>query len=213
MAIILKNKLFNETSIDSKTIIGVLGKNYFEFLKSLEGNGVYYLNKSRIIKRNNINSDFLEYRKLLKVDSYINKKTKDLSHSQKRLLQYFLMIESNSKIMVINEPYLDLDSDEVKIIKRILNKLVKDGKTIIIGSMDINIIYSLCKKVLIIRDNELIYDSVQCLNDIKLLNKYNLDIPNIVEFVELAKKKNINLPYSKDIRDLIKDVYRNVSKK
>ena len=38
-------------------------------------------------------------------------------------------------------------------------------------------------------------------------------MPNIVEFVKLAKNKKIKLKYSHDIRDLIKDVYRNVSQK
>ena len=48
MAIILKSKKYKEIRIDSKIINGVLGDDYEEFLNSLEGNGVYYLNRDNI---------------------------------------------------------------------------------------------------------------------------------------------------------------------
>lgn len=213
MAIILKSKKYSEIIIDSKTIIGVLGNNYDEFIKSLNGRDVYYLdsNRNTVIDANDNIGE--EYRKLLKTDNIINKSIRELSHSEKRLLKYYLMIKNDSKVMVINNPYLDLDNSEVKNINSILKKLVKSGKTIIIGSSDINEIYLLCKKVLIVNDNNIYYDDIKCLNNKKLLKKHQLDIPNIVEFIELAKAKGIKIPYSKDIRDLIKDVYRNVSKK
>ena len=214
MAITLKCKKYPEIVIDSNKIIGVLGNNYREFLKSFTGEDVYYLRKDKYNSITIIDDDeLLEYRKLLKIDNVINKKQKDLSHSERRLLEYFLMVGSNSKIMIIDEPYLDLDYSEIKIINNLLKKLIKEGKTIIIGSSNINDIYMICKKVLLIGDEELLYDNVRCLTKKDILEKYHLDVPDIVEFVELAKKKNIKIPYSKDIRDLIKDVYRNVSKK
>ena len=207
MAIAFKSKKYNSIAIDSNMVIGVVG-DYIDFINSLEGDNISFLNNNydNLI----IDDNYFEYRKLLNIDSFINKNANDLSHSEKRLLEYYKMIIKDSKIMVLLEPYVYLDYSETKNINLIINKLIKDRKTIIIGSADINNIYSLCKKVLIVKDRELIYDNINCLNDIELLNKYNLDIPNIVEFIELAKVKNIKLPYSKDIRDLIKDVYRNV---
>ena len=42
---------------------------------------------------------------------------------------------------------------------------------------------------------------------------FNVNIPEIVRFVELVRSnKKINLDFSNDIRDLIKDVYKNVKK-
>ena len=210
MAIIFNSDKYGQAIVDTNTIIGVIGKNYLEFLDVLEGKDIFYLkNGYDYPNLETENKMFSEYLKLLNID--INKKY--LSHSERKLLNYYKMIESNSKIMIIDEPYLDLDSNERKIIDRILKKLVKEKKTVIIGSKDINIIYAICKKILVINDNSLLYNNVDCLTDIKFLKKNNLEIPKIVEFIEFAKEKNIKIPYSKDIRDLIKDVYRNVSKR
>ena len=121
------------------------------------------------------------------------------------------MVKSNSKIMIINEPYLDLDYKEKKCINNLFNILIKEGKTIIIASHNTNIIYQLCKKVILVNKQDLYYDSVKILTKHNVLEKYHLNVPDIVKFIDLAKKKNIKIPYSKDIRDLIKDVYRNVS--
>ena len=210
MAIIFNSDKYGQAIVDTNTIIGVIGKNYLEFLDVLEGKDIFYLKNGYDYPNiETENKMFSEYLKLLNID--INKKY--LSHSERKLLNYYKMIESNSKIMIIDEPYLDLDSNERKIIDRILKKLVKEKKTVIIGSKDINIIYAICKKILVINDNSLLYNNVDCLTDIKFLKKNNLEIPKIVEFIEFAKEKNIKIPYSKDIRDLIKDVYRNVSKR
>ena len=212
MAITLKSEKYNSVTIDSNIIIGVLGEDYQYFLKSLTGN-VYHINNSNTIENTSINENFKEYFNLLNIESILKKNSKDLSHSEKRILKYFMMCKSNNRLLIIDEPYLDLDYREIKIINNLLKKLVKLGKTIIIASSDINVIYSLCKKVIIIDNDNLYYSNIECLNNVKVLKKYNLDVPNIVEFIELAKKKNVKIPYSKDIRDLIKDVYRNVSKK
>ena len=44
MAIVFENKKYKIT-VDSKTIIGVMGEEYDKFLSSLEGDNVFYLDK------------------------------------------------------------------------------------------------------------------------------------------------------------------------
>lgn len=210
MAIIFNSDKYGKAIVDTNTIIGVIGENYLDFLDLLEGKDIFYLkNEYDYPNIDTENKMFSEYLKLLNID--INKK--NLSHSESKLLNYYKMIQSNSKIMIIDEPYLDLDSNEKKIINSIIKKLVKEKKTVIIGSKDINNIYTICKKILVVNDNRLLYDDINCLNDYSFLKNNNLEVPEIVDFIEFAKAKNIKIPYSKDIRDLIKDVYRNVSKK
>ena len=209
MAIILKSKIYKEIMIDSHIINGVLGNDYDDFLESLSGKSVYYLN------RDGKNIETLDkddkYSKLLNLENVLEKDYASLSHSEKKLIKYYLMVKSNSKIMIINEPYLDLDYKEKKCINNLFNILIKEGKTIIIASHNTNIIYQLCKKVILVNKQDLYYDSVKILTKHNVLEKYHLNVPDIVKFIDLAKKKNIKIPYSKDIRDLIKDVYRNVS--
>ena len=208
MAIVLKSKKYNEIKIDTKIINGVLGNNYEVFLESLEGKSVCYINNV------NLHSCILEndeYAKLLNLNKIIGKDVKELSHSERKLLSFYVGIKKNSKIIIVNEPYLDLDFNDKKNINNLFNILIKEGKTVIIGSQNSNIIYSLCKKVILVDNYDLLYNDVMVLRKKDIINKYRISMPNIIRFVELAKKKNIRIPYSKDIRDLIKDVYRNVS--
>ena len=44
-----------------------------------------------------------------------------------------------------------------------------------------------------------------------MLRKSTFDIPDIVEFTHKAKKtKKVKIDYHKDIRDIIKDIYKHV---
>ena len=81
-------------------------------------------------------------------------------------------------------------------------------RTIIIFSNNSNTIYEQCDNVLLL-GNEYYYGTVKdVFTNLSLLEKYEIDVPNIVEFVNMAKEKGIQIDYSFDIRDLIKDVYK-----
>ena len=219
MAIALSNTKYN-LIIDSNMIIGVIGKDYDKFLLSLAGDNIFYLDKEFSVSNKIISSLIDIDDKIINLikefnlgEELFNKRVNQLSHSEKKLLKYLLMIKSNKKIIVIDEPFMDLDYYNKKKITLLLNKLIKDKKTIIIGSVDSNIVYSLCKKVLFINEDNYYYGNINLMENKKLLNKYHVAMPDIVKFISLVKEKNIKLNYSKDIRDLIKDVYRNVSQK
>ena len=218
MAIVLNNKRIS-IKLDTKTIIGVMGDEYDSFLSSLSSNDIYYLDKKTLVSSKKVHSliDIENYKtvNLLKEyhlgEEFINKRVNDLSHSEKKLLKYLLLVLSDKKIIIIDEPFMDLDYDNKKKIKLLINKLIKENKTVIIGSVDSNIIYSLCKKILFINADSYYYGDIDSFQDQKLLKKYHVNIPDLVNFVSLVREKKIKLRYSYDIRDLIKDVYRNVS--
>ncbi len=212
MALILKNNKY-QLSIDTRTIIGVMG-DYEKFIRKITGDDIYFIDKIESLS-NNLVSSLISNKDLIKefdFEKYLNYKIKELSHSNQKLLQYLLMIQSNKKIIVIDEPFMDLDYSNKKKITLLLKKLSKN-KTIIIGSNDSNVIYSICKKVLLINNSGYYYGDNNVFKENKQLEKYHVEIPDLVLFTKLARNKNIKIGYFKDVRDLIKDVYRNVSKK
>lgn len=218
MAIVFHSEKYHQIKLDSHMIIGITGYNYKSFLKSITGESVFYIGNSFINSKKNvssfidINNKISEYLKDLNLDkSFLDKRVNDLSHSEKRLLQYLKMLISDLDIIIVDEPFLDLDYDNKKRIINIFKKLAKK-KTIIIGSCDMDIIYTQCKKVLLLGKKKYLYDDVIILANKQVLKQYNVIMPEILEFIKLAKDKKKKLPYSKDVRDLIKDVYRNVSK-
>ena len=48
-------------------------------------------------------------------------------------------------------------------------------------------------------------------SDVPTLNKYGLDVPTLSYITYKAKEeKNVKLFYSRDVRDIIKDIYKHV---
>ena len=223
MAIVLKSVNYGDIKIDSNIIIGVMGKEYDRFLKSLSGNEIYYVSNTKVNNKKvidvidsiniSLNDDLINmYLENLSLDkSFLNKKVSELSHSEIKLLGYFKALLVNAKIIVIDEPFLDLDYHYKKVIITILYRLIKN-KTVIIGSRDSDIVYTLCKKVLLLGNNKYNYDDVIVLSNKRILKTYHVNMPQIVEFIRHANEKKAHLPYSYDIRDLIKDVYKHVTK-
>lgn len=219
MAIIFRSEKYPKIKVDSHIIIGITGCNYKEFLKGLTGADISSfpdnlddIKVSRMLDAK-INAQKLdEYLNDLGLDkSFLNKNIHDLSHGQRQLLKYLQILISDNSIIVLDEPFMDLDYDNKKRIIALFHKLVKK-KTIIIGSVDMNIIYTQCKKVLLLNAKKYLYDDVNILANKRVLKQFHIEMPEILEFIRLAKEKRKKLPYSKDIRDLIKDVYKNVSK-
>lgn len=218
MAIVFQNTKYNLT-IDSKMIIGVMG-DYESFFSSLNGD-IYYLDKSVSVSSKKVcsildidNKDITDLLKDFSLgEEFLNKKIVELSHSEQKILKYILMFLSNKRIIIIDEPFLDLDLCNKKKVILLLKRIVKDNKTIIIGSSNSNVIYQICKKVLLINNEGYYYGDINVFKDKNILKKYHVNVPDIVKFIDLVNEKNIKINYSRDIRDLIKDVYRNVSKK
>ncbi len=122
------------------------------------------------------------------------------------------MLIENKRIMIIINPFINLDYSNKKKIIYLLKKIMKESnKTIIIGSNKSDEIYSICDKILLIKDNKWLYqDTIDVFSDKKILDEFNIEETDIIKFVRLAREKKINLNYTSDIRDLIKEVYKNV---
>lgn len=230
MAIILKKVIDGKDNLemDSNTIIGIIGENSFDLIKVLKGSNIFIIRKENnfkedmVLKEMKLYSSYDEdkfqevYLNLFKElgikENFIEKEIDDLSDSERRLLKYITGYISNKSIIIIEEPFLDLDYSWKKKITYLINNLHRNTKkNIIICSDNSNVIYLLCKKVLLVKTDKCYYGDVdQVFASKSLLKKYNIIEPEIVRFVNLVHEKNINLGYVKDIRDLMKEVYKSV---
>lgn len=144
----------------------------------------------------------------------LSKKISELSFGEKRMVAIASILIYNPNIILLDEPTIGLDYNNKKrvisLIKKLKNRL---DKTIIIVSHDIDLLYEITDKLLIIDNGKLISykDTQETYKDWDLISKYNLSVPRVVEFEYIAKKeKNIKLMKSRTTNDLIKEVYRNV---
>ena len=216
--------------INRPQVIGVVG-NYLSFLSDLsEYKNVGYIKKNEYYFTNYVYDELLlslnkyekelkdadkRIKKALKIfdldDNFLNKEISNLSKGEKRLLSYLRVFIYNPKIIIVDEPLKNLDYKYEKMVLNYLRELKnKYNKTIIIASNNVNIIYENTDKTLIISDEPLYKNTKDIFTDDDILKKYKLYVPNLVMFVKKAKKKDKNINYYTDIRELMKDVYRNV---
>lgn len=143
----------------------------------------------------------------------IDRKISTLTQLQKRLLDLACAIIYNPKVLLIDNLTQNLrDEDKKNIIK--LVKLLKNryDKLIIIASNDLEFVHKVADKIYVLYDKKVVLEGTKydIFKNEKLLKQYNLSVPNIIKFENLAlEKKGIKLGYRDEINDLIKDIFRN----
>ena len=172
------------------------------------------INQFLVIK--DYNKKIKDSLKIVGLDSkYLNKKISLLSLSEQRLVLFAISLLSNPNMIVFDNFFEGLDLKTTKFVINILNQLAEQyNKTFFIRCCDVDDIYALTKKVIIFEKNEFFVggDTIEVFDDyIEILIKNGLPIPKTVMFTYRANSlKNAKLGYFKDIRDLIKDIYKKV---
>ena len=144
---------------------------------------------------------------------YLDLEINTLSKSEKKLLKIAINLVTNPDIIIFEDYSSCLDrKSKLKIKEIILELKRKYEKTIIIVDNNINNLYDICSYLIIFKENNvLISDKLNIVfSDLNFLIDNDIDLPNILEFIMIASKYNKKISYTKDINDLIKDVYKNV---
>lgn len=172
------------------------------------------------LKKYNYKIDMLDKRiedslKMVGLDnSYLDRNPFDLSSGEKCLLALGVVLSLNPKLLIIDEPTLYLDNKNMEYLIKLIKKLKNNyHKTIIIFTSDIEFAIRLTDNYIILKNGK-IYSSgtsKDLLNNIPRLKSSGIEIPRIIEFINVVnKKKNINLDMTFDIKELMKDIYRHV---
>ena len=143
---------------------------------------------------------------------YLEKEISTLSKSEKRLLQIALNLVTNPELIILDEPYLYLDSKAIYNIKKIILDLKdKYNKTIIILSLDTNILYELTDDVITEGHEGDKYDTGKTsliFKDYEFLNTNKIILPDIIKMKQILLDNEINIDF-KDIDELVKGVINN----
>lgn len=146
--------------------------------------------------------------------SLLDRNITSLSKSEQKKVQIAISLLSNPEIIILDEPFKSLDNKSRKKIMMILTKLKEQyHKIIIIGSNNADILYQYTTKMLFVKNKRIFLEgSTQELYErVDYLKRNGYKIPEIVLFTYKAiKKKKVKLEYHKDIRDIIKDIYKHV---
>ena len=172
------------------------------------------------LKKYNYKIDMLDKRiedslKMVGLDnSYLDRNPFDLSSGEKCLLALGVVLSLNPKLLIIDDPTLYLDNKNMEYLIKLIKKLKNNyHKTIIIFTSDIEFAIRLTDNYVILKNGKICNSgtSKDLLNNISRLKSSGIEIPRIIEFINVVnKKKNINLDMTFDIKELMKDIYRHV---
>lgn len=169
---------------------------------------------SKQYKSKNINKRIKDAFSLIGLDeSYLTRNFKTLSDSELYLVQIAIELICNPKIIILDNPFSILDYHNKKRLLKLLKALKeKYHKMIFISDDDVDVLYQYTDKILLVNDcNRVnIYNTYDFFTSFKFLKSNNIPLPKLVKVTYLGKLKGIKLTYQKDIRDIIKDIYKHV---
>ena len=144
-------------------------------------------------------------------ENLLHRHVNTLSQGEKKKLMLAKMLSYNPKVIIIDEPSLDLDShSQNELIKLLRMMKMRYHKTIILLSKDTNFINKLADYIYVIEEGTVKEEGSKYeVFSGDELEKTALDLPLITSFIKLARQeKNVKIEYRDDIYDLMKDVYQ-----
>lgn len=103
------------------------------------------------IRKNNID----KYAKLFEMTDKLNDTIDSFSHGMKQKVVLISALAHNPKYLIMDEPFVGLDPKAVYDIKKVLNEMTKEGKTIFYSTHILDVAEKLCSKVGIIKNGKL----------------------------------------------------------
>ena len=145
---------------------------------------------------------------------YLDRNINTLSNLEKKLVLLSISLLSNPSLLIVKEPFKDLDLNNRNKLIRFYNK-IRDRyqKTIIFISNDSDMLYNNTEIIIYAKNNRIIESTKtdSFYNNITELKKAKIDIPNSVEFINYVRqKKKIKLTDYKDVRDILKHIYKHI---
>lgn len=171
--------------------------------------------KNRKLEIRNPRKRILNSLKIVGLDeSYLRRSIRTLSTTEKKLIQLAIGLLSNPEILILDNFFRNIDLKLEKKLIMLFQRL-KDNynKTIILLNNDLDKVYKYSDYFIIIKNSNILLEGnfKGIVSKIKLLKDNNIYIPDMLEFTYLVReKKKVNIDYYKDIRDLIKDIYKHV---
>lgn len=198
-----------------RKIVSIIHQDYNnQFFTNNVEEEIMFLISRLSYKPSNINKKMNQALEIVGLDKDILKSNiNELTSGEKKLLQIAVSIIYNPDIIIFDEPFVELDRINTKKIVKLI-KMLRDkyNKTVIISSNNINLLYELTDDIVILKKGHVLYngDTYTTYQKSDVQKDKEIILPDLVKFTVLAKNKKVKLSYHRDIRDLIKDVYKHV---
>ena len=137
----------------------------------------------------------------LKVDkSYYEKSPFKLSGGEMRKVAISGILASDPEVLILDEPTVGLDPLAKKELVNLLRE-INEKKTIIIVTHDMNVVWKVATRVIVLDESKIIYDGnkYDLFKNEEFLSKHSLDLPDVIKIMkELKEKLNVDIDIYQD---------------
>ncbi len=145
-------------------------------------------------------------------ESYLKRNPFNLSGGEKKRVSIAGILALDPDILVLDEPTSGLDPQGKVTLMNLFSDIhKKTGKSIIIITHDMDLVYKFFKRVLVLNEGNLKFDgSPDELFKTEILSENHLDLPTSIKLVKfLNEKTNLDLDiYQKTAKDVYKEIKR-----
>jgi len=195
----------NNNYFKNKTITGFFGdiRDLRVLINNLEGTEMKTNKKAKVVIGKNI--DFI---KSLGVDeSLLSYRISELSASNYKLIKLVGIILAKPEVVVLNNFELGLNSKTITRLVRFLKTINATFNIKIIIVSNNPVYLSKITKDVVVMKNEIIKYQGEIM---PAIIQGLVDKPEIIDFIDLAKKKDKSIEYTLDDKELLKAIFRSV---
>lgn len=162
-------------------------------------------------KASNITKHIVDSLKIVGLsEDYLDRNPNTLSYTEKKKVSLACAMSYNPSVLVLEDFEKGLIFREREYFKKLFLKLKnKFNKTVILIGNDLTFMFELVDKLYVINKGKLVISGGKEIYYDNKLYKY-VEMPKIVEFTKYAQECGYNILEYTDIKELIKELYRNV---
>ncbi len=143
-------------------------------------------------------------------EEYLDRRIDTLSTSEKKKLQLAIVLSYNPEVIILNGFFQGLYYRDREYFKKLFIKLKSNyNKTIIMLTNDLKDTFNIVDKIYVINKGNLVISGGKELYYGNKLYKY-VETPKIIEFTKYAQEQGHTILEYTDLKELIKELYRNV---
>lgn len=192
--------------------IGFVGNEIDSFLGKTVKEEIKLAMKNYGYKTSNITKHIVDSLKIVGLgEELLDRNPNELSRTEKKRLRLACIMSYNPEVILLEDFEKGFIFRDREYFRKLFLKLKsKFNKTIIILGTDPTFMFDIVNKVYVINKGKLVMSDDKSIFYEDKLYKY-VEVPAIVEFTKYAKEQGHNILEYTDIKELIKELYRNVS--
>lgn len=191
--------------------IGFVYSSNYEFIGNTVKEEIKLTMKNYNHKVSNISKHIADSLKIVGLsEDYLYREPNTLSFIEKKKVMLACSMSYNPSVLILEDFEKGMIFREREYFKKLFLKLKnKFNKTIILLSTDLTFMFELVDKVYVINKGKLVFSGGKEIYYDDKLYKY-VEMPKIVEFTKYAQNQGHSILEYTDIKELIKELYRNV---